>query len=166
MGCGGRVLSCGGIFAGRPSLDHYGYRLLLRRRLLLRCVGIVVDAHVHREGVDVGRGDAGAAAERRVAPEGRLFEVGLDPRAALHGLRRKFDFPRWVWTPAPPYMGCASAPPGRTTLPKLRVMPEEVPAVPPGKTTLPKLRWTAWPNTPVASASGRTTASAFMANPP
>src|ERR1035438_1880036 len=71
----------------------------------------------------------------------------------------------WVWAAAPPYRECICAPPGRTTLPKLRVMPGDVPVVPPGKTTLPKLRWAAWPNTLVARASGRTTASAFMANP-
>src|ERR1019366_7625221 len=78
----------GGIFAVRPSLDHYGNRPLLRRRLLLRSVGIVIDANLHGEGVDVGRCDTRAAAERRVPPEVRLPEVGLDSGAAVPGLHK------------------------------------------------------------------------------
>src|ERR1035437_4136834 len=92
------------------------------------------------------------------------------------GVRRKFEFTAGVRvaaptpgrtpiTGAPPYTGCVWVPPGKTTLPKLRVMPGDVLEVPPGNPTLPQLRCTAWPNTLVTKASERTTASAFMANP-
>src|ERR1035437_1042752 len=95
------------------------------------------------------------------------------------GVRRKFEFcplPAWGRVPAPtpgrtpitgapPLTGCICVPPGKTTLPKLRVVPGDVLDVPPGNTTLPKLRCTAWPNTLLAKASERTTASAFMGTP-
>src|ERR1019366_4187495 len=82
---GGLVWRRGGIFAVRPSLDHYGNRPLLRRRLLLRGVGIVVAANKHREGVDVGRCDTRAAADRRGPPEVRVPHAGLGRGAAVHG---------------------------------------------------------------------------------
>src|ERR1035437_4579698 len=95
------------------------------------------------------------------------------------GVRRKFEFcplPAWGRVPAPtpgrtpitgapPLTGCICVPPGKTTLPKLRVVPGDVLDVPPGNTTLPKLRCTAWPNTLLAKASERPTASAFMGTP-
>src|SRR5947207_11337390 len=60
-----------------------------------------------------------------------------------------------------------AAPPGNTTLPKLRVTPGVVAAVPPGNTTLPKLRVTVWAATPNARNRRATKpAAALMGLPP
>src|SRR5260370_37074990 len=62
---------------------------------------------------------------------------------------------------APPNTGGTGAAPGKTALPKLRMMPTDGLVAPPGKTTLPKLRCTC-PNTLVLKARESTTASAFI----